>query len=216
MAAISTAGAAADIQMVLSFVDLIDRFDGIQGFLDPREGFALMALAAKGEGFGQIVEIGSFMGLSTCWLATGAKAAGREKVHAVDHFKGSPEHQEGGTHPIDAVIKEGTTLPAFKRNLEKAGVADWVVPIVASSEEAAAKWQGPIRLLFIDGDHDYEPSKRDFEMWSKFVTVRGCVAFHDIGPWEGVTRFYNELLATNKNWKEVASSVYVRVVQRVK
>ena len=66
---------------------LENRFKKIEGFLFPLEGYTLMMLAANGAGEGEIVEIGSYKGKSTCWLATGSKGAGREKVTAVDHFK---------------------------------------------------------------------------------------------------------------------------------
>ena len=42
-----------------------------------------------------------------------------------------------------------------------------------------AAWTGPIDFLFIDGDHDYEAVRRDFEEWSPHVTSDGTLAFHD-------------------------------------
>lgn len=38
----------------------------------------------------------------------------------------------------------------------------------------------PVDLLFIDGDHEYEGVKADFEMYSPLVHDRGVIAFHDI------------------------------------
>jgi|AGTN01.1.fsa_nt_gi hypothetical protein len=75
------------------FVSWQYRFASIEGFLHDLEGYTLLQLAARGSGTGAIVEIGSFMGRSTAFLAAGSKLAGREKVIAVDHFRGSPEHQ---------------------------------------------------------------------------------------------------------------------------
>src|SRR5262249_43965944 len=98
------------LQEVEEFARLHAQFRDIAGFLAPIEGFALHQLAQSGPGRGNIVEIGSFMGLSTCWLASGSKAAGRLGVIAVDHFTGSPEHQVGGSHQVDAIAKTGTLL----------------------------------------------------------------------------------------------------------
>lgn len=39
-----------------------------------------------------------------------------------------------------------------------------------------------IDFLFIDGDHEYEGVKKDFEMYSPLVRSGGVIAFHDIAP----------------------------------
>jgi predicted O-methyltransferase YrrM len=52
--------------------------------LPDREARALFGLAYAGPGEGAIVEIGSFIGRSTIYLAKGAMAAGRERVTAID------------------------------------------------------------------------------------------------------------------------------------
>jgi predicted O-methyltransferase YrrM len=39
-----------------------------------------------------------------------------------------------------------------------------------------------IDFLFIDGDHSYEGTKKDFEMYSPLVRSGGMIAFHDINP----------------------------------
>src|SRR5207253_648910 len=98
----------------------------IEGFLHPQEGYALYHWAKNGPGQGAIVEIGSLMGRSTCWLASGTRNARREKVLAVDHFRGSPEHQKGASHPIAPIAETGSTLPTFMANLARQGLRDWV------------------------------------------------------------------------------------------
>ncbi|MBL0927156.1 MAG: class I SAM-dependent methyltransferase [Phycisphaerales bacterium] len=204
------------IRAASMFADTFQRVQPVQGFLNPLEGFALFLLAAEGDGVGEVVEIGSFMGLSTCWLAAGSRSAGREKITAIDHFKGSPEHQKGGTHEIEAIVREGSTYQAFLNNLRGVGVHGWVQPIVAGSERAAADWKKPIRLLFIDGDHSYEASKKDFEVWSPHIVPNGLIAFHDVGPWEGVTRFYQELAQNaGGKWRECLAMQSLRVIQRI-
>ena len=189
-----------------------DAFAAIEGFLDPIEGYALLQLASFGPGVGAIVEIGSYAGKSTAYLAQGAKRARREKVVAIDHFQGSPEHQPGGAFATD-LVGRGDLYAAFGRNLEQAGVRDWVHPLRASSLEAVAGWTHPIRLLFIDGDHAYEPSRRDFESWSPHVVPDGLVAFHDIEIFPGVTAYYQELTAEGA-WREILSIGSLRVVTR--
>lgn len=55
-----------------------------------------------------------------------------------------------------------------------------------------------VDFLFIDGDHDYEGVKMDFEMYAPLVREKGIVAFHDIVPGSpdkvgGVPRFWKEI-----------------------
>jgi predicted O-methyltransferase YrrM len=195
------------------FVSIIDRLNSIEGFLMPLEGYALLLMAQHGPGIGAVVEIGSYLGRSTCFLAIGAQRAGRPAVVAVDHFEGSPEHQAGESHQSSVLVAEGTTYNQFLQNLERAKVSDHVKPVRSGSLEAAKNWSGPIRLLFIDGDHSYQSSRDDFGAWSANVESNGLVAFHDVGVWPGVTGFYKELLAEGR-WREQASVQSLRVVAR--
>ena len=196
------------------FAEWRERFEGVQGYLHPMEGFTLAMLAMNGPGEGAIVEIGSFMGRSTCWLAAGSIEGGREVVHAVDHFKGSPEHQAWGSHPVKAIADEGSTFNKFRENIRRIGFEHHVTPIPLPSIRACVQWEGPIRLLFIDGDHSYEETKGDFDLWSPFIAPGGVVAFHDVGAWKGVTQFVNEMSASNKAWKQISAVNTLRVFQR--
>ena len=96
----------SDVANTVEFVQLAQRFASIEGWLGPADGYLLYRLARDGEGAGAIVEIGSWMGLSTAWLAAGSKAAGRETVHAVDVFDGGPMLKDQ-----DIIRTEGTTYP---------------------------------------------------------------------------------------------------------
>lgn len=187
------------LNVAAEFDSLKIKYEPVFGWLDPLEGYALNLLAQHGYGSGSIVEIGSFMGRSTCWLADGAKKRGREKVTAVDHFKGSPQHQKGGIVECSEIVATGSTFAKFIENLHAYNLLDYVNPIVGTSEEAVKNWQSPIRLLFIDGDHSYEESSKDFNLWIKFVIKGGIVAFHDVTPpWEGVVKLFNEVIASNQ------------------
>jgi len=202
-------------QDVEQFEALRSQFADVNGFLHPVEGYALHRLARTGPSTGKIVEIGSFMGLSTCWLAAGSKAARRRPVVAVDHFRGSPEHQTGGSHQVAAIAATGSTYRLFQSNIRNKGLADWVEARTGHSHEIARDWSGPIRLLFIDGDHSYEETRRDVEAWNGFIGEEGLMAFHDVGAWPGVTKFYDDFLAAGA-WREVMRVRSLRVVQRAR
>jgi predicted O-methyltransferase YrrM len=194
---------AGELSVAASLENAAARVKHVQGWLHRIEGFALMRLVAASHttAAGEVVEIGSFKGLSACWLAMGAQmlanakiTAGCGKIFAVDHFKGSPEHQPGGTHPDPDIARDGTTHNAFRSNIEKAGLTPFVNVIEKPSRDGATSWTGgPIRLCFIDGDHSYEASKEDFTLWSKHVPAGGYICLHDVGSWPGVTKFAEEL-----------------------
>ncbi len=191
------------LRTALEFYQMSIRIREIDGWLDDMQGYVLALMAEQGPGVGAIVEIGSFKGRSTCWLAYGAKSAGRETVTAIDPFTGSPEHQPGEELSDPDLAESGSTFPVFEKNLRKMALDDYVKPIVATSADAAKDWDQPIRLLFIDGDHSYEGSKLDFEVWSPHVVPGGLIALHDVGHWDGVTRFYQELLAETTEYEQV-------------
>jgi len=148
----------------------------IEGFLSDHEAAYLYDLAAFGPGDGAIVEIGSFAGKSTVVLARAAQLHGRERVTAIDPFKGG-------------------NSPAFRANLEAAGVTDQVVPLVARSEEVALEWREPVRLLWIDGKHRYEQVHLDFARWAPHVVDGGVIAFHDTFKFQGVRRVVDDEVA---------------------
>lgn len=192
-------------------------FEDVTGYLHVEEGCALCAMAAGGTGEGEVVEIGSYRGRSTCFLAFGLQLRGSGIVHAVDHFRGSPEHQEGKPCEDFYVVRDGSLLPIFTANLKRNKLDTYVKPIVSSSSDAAQQWSGsPIRLLFIDGDHSYEGTQADFNAWEQFIPQGGFVAFHDVSDdWPGVKRFFEEITSPGTGWQTRLVVGSLCVVERV-
>jgi predicted O-methyltransferase YrrM len=68
----------------------------------------------------------------------------------------------------------------FTANIERAGLGEWVTPIVMTSEAAAVELPAkPIRMLFIDGLHTLEGVQRDIDDWVPRVRDGGFVVFDD-------------------------------------
>jgi MMP 1-O-methyltransferase len=168
---------------------------GIDGWLADHEGRLLYELARRCTGQGVIVEIGSWKGRSTVWLASGSKAGAAVPVHAIDPHTGSPEHRPGGA-PV-------ATLEEFRANVARAGVDDIVVPLVKPSLDAAVAFVRPVELLFIDGDHAYEAVLADFHAWFPKVVDGGVIAFHDTIGWEGPERVVAEHLYRSPRFRGV-------------
>lgn len=174
------------------------------GWLDLIEAKELFRQAYQGPQKGEVVEIGSFVGKSTICLAGGSKIAEREKVYAIDPHIGSKEHQPGGSsfNPVfwDAKKKKINTYPVFMKNMKEGKVDDYVISLITSSEKAAKKWKKKIRLLFIDGAHDYGSVKKDLQLWLPFLHRKGNVLLHDYNTWEGPTKAANEIIKKNKRF----------------
>ena len=50
-----------------------------------------------------------------------------------------------------------------------------------------------VDYMFIDGDHDYDGVKQDFEQYSQFMSPHGFIGFHDINRADGVRRLWEEI-----------------------
>lgn len=157
-----------------------------RGFMPADEGDALhtAALAAAAAVPGApFVEVGSYCGRSTIWLAAAARAAGTV-VFAVDHHRGSEENQAGWEHHDVAVVDGRTgrmdTLPHFRRALEDAGLERFAVAVVGESPVVAAHWWAEAALVFIDGGHGAEPAAADYAGWAPRVAPGGRLAVHDV------------------------------------
>lgn len=132
----------------------------VPGWLTDDEARVLYDAARACAGRGAIVEIGSWRGKSTICLAHGSRAGAGIPVYAVD------------PHP-------NRRFEEFRRNIERAGVAELVRPIRARSQEAADDFREPVELLFVDGAHEEALVREDYDKWVPKVVEGGVVAFHD-------------------------------------
>ncbi|MBM2805376.1 MAG: hypothetical protein HW419_3269, partial [Deltaproteobacteria bacterium] len=86
-------------------MDSIDRIhalsDRVEGFLGRREGPYLFRLAKRGARLGVIVEIGSWKGKSTIWLAKGSEAVKGQLIYAIDPHTGGADFETLGYTKVD-------------------------------------------------------------------------------------------------------------------
>jgi len=159
--------------------------------MPPEQLLEMYRLAIDWPVEGDIVELGSWVGLTTSYLATACRVRGRGRVFAVDTFEGT---MEGNTHYASITNFDGSTLGAFKSRIQQAGVDDLVDPMIGLTTEMASQYRGdPIRLLLIDADHSYEGVRDDFRLWSPLVAPGGLIVFHDYLAFpEAVGRFVDE------------------------
>jgi hypothetical protein len=163
-----------------------------KGFLTEAEGMRLFDLAVESARLAPCLEIGSYCGKSTLFLAEGCRVSGQHPLFAIDHHRGSEEQQFGQDYfdpeIFDAKAGIVNTLDRFVENIRKAGLEDWVIPIMAHSHHIGRYWSGgELGLVFIDGGHSELDVFRDFYFWSPQVLVGGYLCIHDIfaDPAEG-------------------------------
>lgn len=155
----------------------------IRGFLDHSEGVALMQTVHEVAHRGPCLEIGSYCGKSTIYLGQ----ACREKnttLFAIDHHRGSEEHQIGEQYHDPQLYNQETqsmdSFSEFRHNIQLAQLEQTVVPIVAPSAVVARHWRTPLALVFIDGGHSQKAVNSDYTDWQKHILENGVLAIHDI------------------------------------
>ena len=156
-----------------------------KGFLDQEEGRCLYEVALEAGRLGPCLEIGSYCGKSTLYLAAACRKNGAI-LFSIDHHRGSEEQQPGQEY-FDPDLSDPQsggvdTFKAFRATIDRGGLEETVVPIVSRSEVAARQWATPVSLVFIDGGHSMEAACTDYNAWSGHILGGGFLLIHDIFP----------------------------------
>lgn len=156
-----------------SIADKLKGLD-IQESLIPAEGKMLQMLAHRAGRPGmRIVEVGSWKGFSTVYLAEVA-AHWQGYVFAVDHWKGSP-----GTWNVP-IAQSQDVLSTFRHNVAALGYERVVKPMVMDSVTAASVFRSrSLDVVFVDGDHRYSGVRADIEAWLPKIRIGGILCGHD-------------------------------------
>ncbi|HNQ24420.1 MAG TPA: class I SAM-dependent methyltransferase [Phycisphaerae bacterium] len=164
------------------------------GMMPAEQLLAVYRLAVDWPVAGDVVELGSWVGLTTTYLATACHIRRSGHVYAVDTFAGT---REGETTYASVGKYAGDTFPAFQARIARAGVSDYVTPLRGLTQDMVHHYPGgPVRVLLIDADHSYAGVRRDFELWSPLVAPGGLIIFHDyLMEGAGVRRFVDEDVA---------------------
>ncbi|HVB05942.1 MAG TPA: class I SAM-dependent methyltransferase [Acidimicrobiales bacterium] len=197
-----------------------------KGFLPRDEALALVAAGrrAAASGLGPLLEIGSYLGRSTLFLAAGIVGSDA-LLYSLDHHHGSEEMQAGwpdhDPSHLDPASGRLDTLGAWRRAVVAAGAEDLVVGLVGDSARVAAHWATPLSLVFIDGGHALAACRADLAGFGPHLAGGGLLVFHDVFP-EGVGggeapwRCYLEALASGEYAAEEESSCgSLRVLRRI-
>jgi predicted O-methyltransferase YrrM len=127
----------------------------------------------------QVIEIGSHLGASACFMAAAAKE-NNSFLTCVDtwDFRGLPEKdQKENPNSWENFKKFFENIKQFK---------EIITTLPFESSKLAKTWEswgkGKIyNLLFIDGDHSHEGVSADIESWIPLCAPGCIVVFHDYG-----------------------------------
>lgn len=131
------------------------------------------------------VEIGSYLGASSCFLANSIKK-NNGILYCIDTWK-NQTMPEG----------ERDTYAEFLKNTGK--YKDIIILIRGWSSVSVNQLKtrtDKIDFLFIDGDHSYEGCKTDWDYYSPLLKKKSIVVFHDTGWSEGVNKLISESVIT--------------------
>jgi predicted O-methyltransferase YrrM len=154
-----------------------------------RELRVLHGLAATCPTGAVALEVGSYLGASCSYLATGLTRVNGRLI-CVDTWQ-------------NETMDEGTrdTFAEFTRNT--AAVANVYSTIRKRSDELEpSELPDALDLVFLDGDHSYSATNGDFRLFAPRVAKGGIIAFHDAVAFEGVSRTIGEALASGE-WQLV-------------
>jgi len=146
------------------------------GLIPPRcmhsgEDSAVLERAVRGAR--RVVEIGVYEGASAVELC--ALLDGEAELHLIDPFGSRPDALPGGW-----AGSEWATRRAVTRALRSRGAgAPRVEWHIGFSQDVVSEFEGPLDVVFIDGDHSEEGCERDWLQWSPLVGIGGAVVLHD-------------------------------------
>jgi predicted O-methyltransferase YrrM len=128
----------------------------------------------------QIVEIGSYLGASSCFLAEGGR--GRvSKVYCVDTW-------------LNDAMSEGSrdTYTEFLTNTKP--YSEIIIPLRGNSVDIGRSFHQTVDLVFLDADHSYEAVSNDLRTWIPKLRPNGWLLLHDYGWAKGVQQAIQEIV----------------------
>jgi predicted O-methyltransferase YrrM len=167
----------------------------------------------------RVVEIGVYEGSSAVVLCQRLPAGA--ELHLVDPFGRHPDALPSGWGATEWATQRVVARARRRRGSDAPDVR-WHPCL---SAELAARWQGDVDLVFIDGDHSESGCELDWSQWHRFVSLGGHVVFHDAradrpdgrglpGPTALVSRHFRSA-AGAPGWEIVAEADRTVAVRRV-
>jgi predicted O-methyltransferase YrrM len=124
-----------------------------------------------------VIELGCFIGFSSCHIASALQQLGGERL-------------------LYCVDTNERHLDALKANVDAMGLSSHVRSVHGASLEPSVVEQLPqAEVIFIDSAHDYETTAQEIDVYQRKIVRPGCLVLHDAIMWPGVRRAVRELAA---------------------
>lgn len=172
-----------------SFFELREALSTIEGYLSSEQQEYLYSRVRSLPDNAQILEVGSFCGLSTAIMAF-ACVGTNKKVYCIDTFFGN-----------DGAM--GRSVPFFdiwRTNLKRYDLLQYVLPFHGYSADVLREHADfpEFDFIFLDASHEYIHIAQDIQLAYPRLKVGGYMALHDVelgwpGPWRA-WREYQHLL----------------------
>jgi predicted O-methyltransferase YrrM len=158
----------------------LDELETLEGLISAEVGELLHNQAAVVPASNAIVELGSYKGKSTAYLARGAKIGYGAPVFAVDAW--SEEVSAWRNRVLERL--PSATYREFLDQISRAGVKDQVTPLRSMTTLAAEMWADmeggqSVGLLYIDGDHHFDAVLADYRAWRPHLAEGALIVFDD-------------------------------------
>ena len=188
---------------ITGFQVMAEHTSRVPGALDPREGYLLHLCAAHGPGDGAVVDATAFKGLSTSWLAAGARRRDGAPVIVAAPHGWAP----GGAEP-------GADIAMAENVLRRAGLADLLEPKGGASAAEGQAWSKPIRLLVLGPDPEGVDLQALFSAWALHVPLGGLAALYGVVR-PAVAALEQALRQDADTWRQLYALDGLRVFERI-
>lgn len=187
-------------------LEKIPHLEDIEGWLLLCEAVELFDLANRIDSVNPVIcEIGSWKGKSAYVFASALKD--KEGIlFAIDPFTGEGDGASEETYKADINKLDVPLKNNFRQTMNKYNLMKYIKILPFRSEEARSKFNyDKIDLLFIDGNHEYEFVKKDYDLWSPLLISGGSIILHDVKARHvtGPKLVFQECIAGNTVWKNV-------------
>ncbi len=163
----------------------LERALSIQTHMTIAELDAIYRLALDIPQGGRALEVGSYLGASSCRIAA-ALFSNDGRLYCVDTWEN--ETMPEGMRDTFAEFQKNTNGAAFRITTVRK----------RSGEMVASDFSLPFDFAFIDADHTYPAVRGDVDLVSEWLRDGSVLAMHDVTFFEAVSRVVGEMLATGE------------------
>jgi predicted O-methyltransferase YrrM len=176
----------------------------ITGWFDVASEHVYRTAIDRFEDGAHFVEIGAYMGQSSCFMAQEMKRQNKKiRFDVIDHFLGSEEHQR--------TLQGKNLYHIFLENMKNAGVLHDMHVFALDSLYAASLYNDEsLDFVFIDASHDYESVKKDIFAWLPKVKKGGVLSGDDyLQKHGGVVQAVNEIFGAGPERKRIYGRIWL-------